>query len=404
MTGQWIRGPIGPDADRRVTVPDCREVLVMVPHLAAGTRLVSDVVPLLRNDPRVQVVFSVTDTGGRWHGTEDFVRAQGGVVVPWQQAVHHDFDLVLAAGHNDLDQVRGPVLLLPHGAGNLASRRVARHAGPNGLPHRGLSRESLVRRGRLLPAAIGLTHDDELEALRSSCPEALHTAVVTGDVCLDRMTASLPSRRRYRDALAVGEERCLVTVSSTWTRDSAFGSRLGLCRALLDELPADRYRVALVLHPNVWTVHSRWQVLAWLHDCLEDGLIVVPPEEGWRALLVASDVVLGDHGSTTQYAAAIGRPVLLAAFPDRDVRAGSLAAEVRARCPVLEEDGPLLPQLSRAVADDTGSFADLVSSRRGESAEVLRSTMYRLMGLVEPARPAVATPVPCPVPVRAVPV
>ncbi|MFT7834954.1 hypothetical protein Q5530_02235 [Saccharothrix sp. BKS2] len=401
MSARWIRGPVGPDADRRVTVAGCRTVLVVVPHPAAGTRLLSDVVPLLRDDPRVQVVFSVTDTGQRWHGTEDQVRARGGLVVPWDQATQLDFDLVLAAGYNDIDQVRGPLLLLPHGAGNLASRRYSRHAGPGALPHTGLSRESLTRRGRVLPAAIGLSHEDEVAALRTSCPEALHTAVVVGDPCLDRMVASAPLRSRYREALGVPEDGRLVTVSSTWAPDSAFGSRPSLCRALLDELPAERYRVALVLHPNAWAVHGRWQVRAWLHECIEAGLLVIPPEEGWRATVVASDHVLGDHGSTTQYAAAIGTPVALASFPDGNVRRGSLADAVRRCCPRVDPTRPLLPQLPAAVPGSGAShLAGLVSSRPGAAAVELRRTMYRLLDLPEPTGPARVEAVPAPVPLR----
>ncbi|WP_238412201.1 hypothetical protein [Saccharothrix deserti] len=372
----------------------------MVPHFAAGTRLISDIVPLLRNDPRVQVVFSVTDTGRWWHGTEEYVRTQGGIVVPWQQATQHDFDLVLAAAYNDLDQARGPLLLIPHGAGNLASRRFSRHAGRDALPHTGLSRESLTRRGKILPAAIGLTHEDELAALRESCPEALHTAVVVGDPCLDRMVASLPMRSRYREMLGLRENQRLVTVSSTWAPDSAFGSRFSLCRTLLDELSDDRYRVALVLHPNVWEVHGRWQVRAWLHECIEAGLLVIPPEEGWRATMIASDHVVGDHGSTTQYAAAIGKPVVLASFPEGNVRTGSLADAVRRCAPLLDRTLPLLPQLTSAGSGNAARVAAVMSSRPGTAAAALRTAMYRLMDLPEPGKPAVTAAVPGPVPLR----
>ncbi|HWO64545.1 MAG TPA: hypothetical protein VNO31_31370, partial [Umezawaea sp.] len=347
MTDQWIRGPIGLDADRRVTVAGCRTVLVVVPHPAAGTRLISDVIPLLRNDNRVQVIFSVSETGKLWHGTEEFVRRQGGLVVPWHQAVENEFDLVLAAGYNDLEQVHGRVLLLPHGASSLASRKFGRHAGKASIPLPGLSRETLVHRGRLLPSAIALTHDDEVAALRESCPEALGTAVVVGDVCLDRMVASAPRRGDYRRALGVADDQRLVTISSTWSRDSTFGTWFELCGRLLDELPRRDHRVAAILHPNIWAVHGAWQVRAWLDDHVAAGLLLIPPDEGWRATTIASDLVLGDHGSTTQYAAAIGTPVLLAAFPQDDVREGSPADVLARTAPKLDPDGLLLPQFGK---------------------------------------------------------
>jgi hypothetical protein len=394
---QWIRGPVGLGADKRVTVAGCRTVLVVVPHLAAGTRLVSDVIPLLRNDSRIQVVFSVSETGRLWHGTEEFVRRQGGLVIPWHQAVENEFDLVLAAGYNDLEQVRGKVLLLPHGASSLASRRFGRHAGNASIPHVGLSRESLVRRGRLLPSAIALTHEDEVAALRESCPEALDTAVVVGDVCLDRMVTSAHRRAAYRRALGVADDQRLVTISSTWSRESTFGAWFTLYGRLLDELPHRDHRVAAILHPHIWAVHGWWQVRAWLDDHVAAGLLLIPPDEGWRATTIASDLVLGDHGSTTQYAAAIGTPVLLAAFPHDNVREGSLADVVSRTVPRLDPDRPLLPQLSGA---GQAEVAAALSSRPGGASRALRATMYRLLDLVEPLSPARTAHLPLPVPLR----
>lgn len=394
---QWIRGPFGLGADRRVTVPVRRKILVVVPHLAAATRLITDVLPLLRNDTRVQIVVSVSDTGTAWHGTEEFVRRHGGLVIPWHQAVEHEFDLVLAAGYNDLEQVRGKVLLLPHGASSLASRKFGRHAGTASIPHPGLSRESLVHRGRLLPSAIALTHDDEVAALRESCPEALDTAVVVGDLCLDRMVASAHRRADYRQALGVGDGQRLVTISSTWSRDSAFGTWFDLCGRLLDELPRRDHRVAAILHPHIWAVHGWWQVRAWLDDQVAAGLLLIPPDEGWRATTIASDVVLGDHGSTTQYAAAIGTPVVLAAFPHDNVREGSLAEVVSRTAPRLDPGLPLSPQLRGAA---TSGVAAALTSRPGEAARILRTTVYELLDLSEPPVTARTVPLPLPVPLR----
>jgi len=241
---EWIKGPVGPGAERRVTRAGLKTVLVLVPHVVAGTRLV-DVLPVLEGDHRVQVVFTVPDWDGTWHGTEEFVRGLGGVVLPWRQAVAERFDLVLAASHRGVDRVRGPVLVLPHGVGALKSRT---------RPWRshGLAREALVRNGRVVAAAIVVAHEGELAVLRESCPEAVSAAVVGGDVCLDRTVASLPHRVHYRRALDVGRE--LITVCSTWTPQSVFGAHPEVFRRLLDERVDERTRVAAVLHPNTWAV------------------------------------------------------------------------------------------------------------------------------------------------------
>ncbi|WIX90679.1 hypothetical protein [Amycolatopsis sp. DG1A-15b] len=43
----------------------------------------------------------------------------------------------------------------------------------------------------------------------------------------------------------------------------------------------------------------------------------------------------------------------------------------------------------------------MLSSRPGESGQLLRRTMYRLLDLAEPARAVPVSPVPLPVPVAA---
>jgi hypothetical protein len=394
---QWIRGPFGIDAAQRVTRADCRSVLVMMPTMTAGTRLL-DLAGLLATDHRTQTVFTVPDTTETWYGTEEFARDHGRMVIPWPHALQHRFDLVLAASYVGLAQVRGQVLVIPHGASSLMSRRFSRSGGPSARPHVGLARETLTHRGRLIPSVVALTHDSELAVLRRSCPEAVPRAVVAGDICYDRMLASRSLRASYRQALGVRTEQRLVTVSSTWATESTFGRYPELCRQLLDELPGADYRVALVLHPSVWAVHSRWQVRAWLAPCLRRGLLVIPPEQGWRATVIASDWVLGDHGSTTQYAAAIGTPVALATYPTEKIRAGSIADVMATTAPTLDLSQPVLPQLR--CAGQIPSIAELITSRPTRSAPILRRAAYRLLDLTEPDVPAEAPPLARPRPIR----
>jgi hypothetical protein len=402
-TTTWIRGPIGWGSESRTTRTGCHTVLVVVPTLTAGTRLF-DLIPLLEADYRVQVVFTVPHTADAWHGVEEYVRRQEGLVIPWSQAVQHSFDLVLAASHRHLHELRGPILLLPHGAGTLMSRQYSRKAGAATLPSTGLDRELLTYRGRVLPAATVLTHDAELEALATLCPEAVPTAIVAGDLCWDRMVASMPLRSRYRHALGVAEGQQLITVSSTWSAQSAFGRLPGLCRRVLGEPSMSGVKVAAVLHPNIWTVHGRRQVVAWLSDCLSRGLLLMPPEEGWRATMIASDWVLGDHGSTTAYAAGIGCPVTLAAYPDDNIRAASLADTVRSFAPSLRRDLPLPEQARDALKFRNslrGAVSAAISSRQGSAAAILRTAMYRLLNIPEPVCGVVAAPVPAPIPIEA---
>jgi hypothetical protein len=142
--------------------------------------------------------------------------------------------------------------------------------------------------------------------------------------------------------------------------------------------------VAAVLHPNISAVHSRWQVHAWLADCIRSGLLVIPPDEGWQAAIVASDHVIGDHGSTTMFAAALGRPITLAT-----IRPAHHLARTATR---LDHTRPIEPQLT--AARPAPGVTDLLTSRRGVAATLLRAGMYRLLGLPEPQTRPVARPVP----------
>ncbi|MFE9750678.1 hypothetical protein ACFYOT_37715 [Saccharothrix saharensis] len=356
-----------------MTRTGCKSVLVVVPHVVAGTRL-ADLVPLLEADHRVQVLFT---TEGAVQGTDEFVRGLGGHVLPWSQATRHRFDLVLAASFRGIDQVHGDVLVVPHGAGALKSRSRPRRRGA--LPTHGLAREQLVRDGRVVAAAIALSHHDELDALRESCPEAESAAVVVGDICLDRMRAGTPYREHYRRALGVMPDQRLITVCSTWSSHSTFGAHIELYQRIL----ATGRPVAAVLHPNIWSVHGARQVRAWLPR----GLLVIPPDEGWQAAVVAADVVVGDHGSCTQYAAAIGKPVAVVPLPDGLLREGSLADLVYRRAPLLD---PHRPSLDDAAV--VPGMTEAITSCPDQAGVILRRTMYRLMGLSEPARAVPVSP------------
>ncbi|MGH3390884.1 MAG: hypothetical protein ACRDOO_18620 [Actinomadura sp.] len=251
-----------------------------------------------------------------------------------------------------------------------------------------------------MPSAIVLSHEEQLTRLVRECPAAAPAAVVAGDICFDRLTVSLPWRERYRTVLGLRAGRRLIVVTSTWGSRSLLGSRPELFAQLLAELPADEYQVAAVVHPNVWHGHGPWQLRAWLADCRRAGMLMIPPREGWRAALVAADGVVGDHGSVTLYGAALGRPTLLGAFGHDDVDPETAIAELGRRAPHLAGDRPLREQIETALADHDGlsGLAEQAFAARGRSAEILRDTMYDLLGVVPPARPARLSAVPPAVP------
>jgi hypothetical protein len=392
----WIKAPGNPAARKWLT-RDGRCVLVVVPHMTAGTRL-GDLLPLLEADHRIQVLFTIPTVDDAWPGVEEYVRSSGGLTIPWQQALRTTFDLALAASYSQIDRVSAPVLVVPHGAGGGRSRRSPWiEAGTTGEVR---PRDLLLRDGRVVPAAVAVAHECDARQLRAGCPEAAERIVLAGDPCLDRIGASVPFRGRYRDALGVGPDQKLVVLSSTWSQFSLFGGDLDVWDRVMTDLPSDEYRVVAALHPNIWATHGRRQVLAWLSDQLASGLSVLPPQEGWRAALVGADVVIGDHGSVTRYGAAIGVPTLVTSASTDDVPDGGAAAALREICPTIDTEVSLAVQVERAItahrAEDSVAFTRRLTSRPGRSAAILRTTMYRLLGLTEPTRAIPVSPVPLP--------
>lgn len=396
----WVRSPVGGHDRHSSTRVGCRAVLVLVPHMVAGTRL-ADLLPLLEADHRVQVVFTIPEAYESWTATSDYVKGFGGVVLPWSQARQMRYDLVLAGSVRGLDDVAGPALLVPHGGGFAQYRAYRPPSGEEGRePVIGLDSSQLVSEGRVRAEAIVLTHDSELDVLRRTCPRAVPKAVVAGNIAFDRLVASTGYREQYRRALEVGDRRELVVVSTTWSERSAFGRHPDLFSRVMAELPTDRYKVVGLLHPSIWSQHGEWQVRSWLADCVRQGLSVVRPEEGWRAALVAADYVIGDYGSVSGYAAGSGVPVLLVNDTAVPFLAGSPTAILYGRAPTWSFDRSLVTQLAALAAthrpDTYADLRALLTTRPGRAARTLRQSMYRLMGLPEPDRPVTAGPVPLP--------
>ncbi|MEV7773006.1 hypothetical protein, partial [Kitasatospora sp. NPDC086791] len=252
--------------------------------------------------------------------------------------------------------------------------------------------------------AMVFSHPEQIGRLAGSCPEAVPTAALAGDPCFDRILTARRHRERYRRALGVHPGRRLVLLNSTWNPTSLFGDAGPedvlplLLPRLTSELPADEYRVAAVLHPNIWHGHGPGQVRLWLDRARRAGLALVDPLEGWRQALIAADVVLGDFGSVSYYAAACGTPVLLGAADPQALGAESPVAAFVRSAPRLDPYGALLPQLDKLLAGHRPleGPATLTTSDPGRSAALLRSLFYRLIGITEPTAPAVLDPLPLP--------
>jgi hypothetical protein len=389
MSGQeWRRVPIGLDARRWVTRPNCKAVLVVVHTVTSGQRLL-ETVRLVESDLRIQVVFTMAPDVFS-NGVAEFLNGLGAMCVPWHQATRQQFDLALAASLGAVHEIHAPLIVMPHGAGfnKLVKGREGVRAVGGSVAY-GLDAQRLVYDGAVVPAAIVLSHQSELGRLGRTCPEAVPAAVVVGDPSYDRLVVSLEHRATYRRALAVRPDQNLVVVTSTWGPQSLFGRRSDLLPRLLSELPWRQFRIVALFHPNVWFGHGVWQVRTWLADCLRQGLSLVPPEADWRSVLAAADLIIGDHGSATLYGTATGAPVVLASFSQSEVDPASAFGELAAVAPRLSPNESLYGQLTRVNTemrdDQYKSVVQRITSAPGRFDRNMRQLMYRLMRLKQPA-------------------
>lgn len=386
--GQWI------------SVADQKAVLAVVHTLVYAERL-RRVVELIESDFRVQVVYTVAPHAFG-AGLARSLEGQGVTVIPWEQAVRTRFDLALAAGSRGMHLIQAPLVRLPHGGGQSKLLRRAEGGADESVRVASmLSRRYLTHEGRVVPAALVLAHERDRDTLAVSCPEALPVTSVVGDPYYDRMTASLDRRAEYRAALGLRQREKLLVVSSTWGEASAFGRFDALLPRLLSELPANVH-TALFLHPNLHATYGSWQLRQWLGGGSEHRVRLAPNASDWTPPLVAADWVLGDFGSVTAYGALTGRPILLTRFPVAEIAPDSPIAMLARTAPALSPSRPLAEQLAYAeeTYDAAGHrrAAERLTSRPGGFHQGMRTLLYRLLDLAEPAHPPLVLPAGPPAP------
>jgi hypothetical protein len=372
------------------------EVLVVLHNAATIDRLV-DVRAVLHDhaDIKIMVTFEEGSRRSRY-GNGDGVRKRlrdlGIDPISWRDATRRRFAVVIAThATSGLLRRRWPnVVVMPHGAGY--NRIVPRNTGSTTTPV-GLSRRELTRWGGLLvPRVICLSAEEQRQHLAGCCRRVLSRVRVLGDPAYALLRRSEVRRQSYRDKLGVGRDQLLVVLASTWTQWSLYRAHKDIATRLLAQLPADRYRVVLVQHPNIAAEDSEFGIDCRLKTAKAAGLTALPPYDGgWRAALIAADIVVGDHGSVTFYGGAIGRPVLALRTGVVELANESPFRDFVALAAELHPDGDLRAQVERAIADyRPGQFDDVVERVIGtgeDALEQLRSIIFELLGRPEPTRP-----------------
>ncbi|MGW6374001.1 translation initiation factor 2 [Streptomyces niveus] len=364
-----------------------------------------DLLPVFAGDARVSRVFTLvpgSDFGVDALAAVERVDARS---VPWDEACRDTYDLIVTASpKGELHLLRGPRVLLPHGAGFGKTF----HGEGSADAASGLDPEYLMPHGGPPPALHALAHPGQIDRLAALSPRAAARAAVVGDPTLERILASLPLRESFRAALGTGARR-LIVLTSTWGRESLLRRRPDLPFELAARLPQDAYQLGLVVHPNEWSRTGEFELSERLAPALDAGMVLARPYEDWASVLVAADALITDHGSTAlYYAAALDGPVLAAYDGGDELIPGSPIAELLAHAPHLgraeeveEALGRYLVGTGRAAAAsafllpaaDAGGAA-----AQGSALERLRLELYRLIGLSPPVAPVTTRLLPIPAP------
>ncbi|MEU6438872.1 hypothetical protein [Streptomyces sp. NPDC047046] len=398
-TPRHLRVPVGPDAERWATLPTERTLVVAARTVTSTTRALEALPAILHSDPRVSVVFAHDPGSAFGDGVLDLLHHHGCRVMPWSQLAESAPDLILSASENiEVPAGDCPVLVLPHGVG---FQKLVPDARAPGRRLSGLVPDALLASGR---AWLTVSHPDQAAQLHAAHPGTTGRTLLVGDPSYDELRRNLPHAAHYRRILTGSPERALLVLSSTWGPTSLLGRRPRLAAELLAALPYDEYRVAAVVHPNVWSAHGAWQLRHVLAPARAAGLLLVPAAHAWRSALVGASLVVGDHGSVTLLGAALGKPVLLGAYGSEAVpgTAGALLSRTAPHLPP-GATGHRLRQLVDAVRenhspDRYAAVAEAAFADPGEAVDRLRGIVYRLLRLSPPREraPVLALPDPAP--------
>lgn len=389
-------GPAAVDARHWGTGDAELTIFCLVRTLVSAIRLAENL-RVFDGDPRVKLVWVVAPGSRFQNGVLDWFSRGNVSWISLDKARQGRCDLVVTTSEwIDLSAFGDtPVIVLPHGLG---FHKYVRDPDTNLRRLSGLARPDGLRRGHVTQV---VTHPDQEDQLARVTKEIVGRTALGGDSSYDLLVNSRDERRTYRAALGVEDHQRLITVGSTWGSGSLLHRRFELITRLLGELPHERYRVAVFIHPAVWSFEAE-NILRWLRPHVDfGGLMLIDPAQGWHATLLASDLMIGDNGSTTLYGALLDKPLLLAAFSE-DVVPGTVMDQLGREARAIDPDADLRWQIEDEIEkhDPTRAarLTERTIARPGESDELFRALSYDKGGLSMPDHelPLLAAPLPEP--------
>ncbi|WP_112271709.1 hypothetical protein [Lentzea terrae] len=351
-----------------------------------------ELMPCFNGDPRVKVEF-VLCTGSRFaQGTKELIKQHGWPVISVKKALklikkERGPDLIVSASERiDFRPFHPvPVIVLPHG---LALHKIVPEPDLRKSRQSGVVPEKHMAMGHIRMVA---THPDIEDQLLRISTETKERVVIGGDTSYDLIAISKRRRPEYRARFGVGENRKLIAISSTWGEGSLLAEWEEALCAFLGSLPSSEYRVALMLHPNMWAWRAKHGIEAILEPHLKRGGLLVVLPDYWHSLVVAADAFVGDIGSPTLYAAMAGVPTAFGVYRDSVVAPDTVMAEAKHLIRHIDRHGDLRLQIDDLIAGHDPALAETLRAKLIakplDALEGFRRLFYEKLQIDPPARP-----------------
>lgn len=385
---RWRTSPV-----RRRDWSNRRTVLIVCHTITSATRLYW-IYLLLAADFQLDIVFTMAPDDYN-AGVAAYLESRDLPQIGWDEATDRTFDLAIAASYGGIDQLRCALILLAHGAGYNKYSPVRPGAGllvPEAADSVYGLGDRLVSSGRVIPTSLGLAHAEQHELLAELHPSAVtDSAHLVGDPAYDQIVNHLLFRDHYRRQFGIEDDQKLIVVTATWGDNWLLLQRPDIFDRMLGDLPAERYRVIAMFHPNIWATYTPTRLLDGLKSYLRRGLRVVPCDADWPVVTICADMIVGDHGSGTVYGAIPGVPLIVAMFSSQQIVPDSLAAQLAGIAPRLDGRSIRTQVEAAAAAYVPGLYEPVVrriTSVPGEFAGRLRRLVYAELGLEEIDVPA----------------
>ncbi|WSW03698.1 CDP-glycerol glycerophosphotransferase family protein [Streptomyces sp. NBC_01005] len=386
-----------PDGSRRTSLErklagDGRRAVLFAARSAVALYRLLDALPVFTGDDRITRLFTLIPGSDFGVDALSVIDDIGGRTLPWDEACRRTFDLVLTASpKGELTMLRGQHVLLPHGAG--FNKSIPGEGSADSAS--GLDPQYLMPSDDAPTALYALAHPDQVARLADASPEAAARAKVIGDPTLERILASRSLRDRYRAALGTGA-RTLIALASTWGPECLLRQRPDLPAELAAHLPCDEYQLALIVHPNEWSLLGGYELTERLAPALDAGMVLAGPYQEWASVLIAADALITDHGSTAlYYSAASDRPVVNV-HRGVELIPGSPMDVLLRQVPRLGPAEAVRDALEAYRPGPGRAAAQAGFAAQGESLSRLRTEVYALLGLTPPAHRAPPRPLPSP--------